>query len=193
MLLAYIFCDSQHLPLHCSSHLIEIQYMPHLQDMSDNSAVSFYKPDMRPVKDPGADDSPDKPRVCLFCNHEVPNLIDHLLACMWRIWPLQSHDALYFKHLKFMKPYIALNEASYKCPRCSLIVRGRGQLICHVAHACKLPYTLLYDHCIDIWDPETNRLWEPSGPSPFLRLPLGEWPCYTRYLEHGKPIHESYY
>ncbi|KOC18067.1 hypothetical protein AFLA70_30g004911 [Aspergillus flavus AF70] len=71
-----------------------------------------------------------------------------------------------------MKPYIALNEASYKCPRCSLIVRGRGQLICHVAHACHLPYTLLYDHCIDIWDPETNRLWEPSGPFPFLRLPL---------------------
>ncbi|KAE8342688.1 hypothetical protein BDV24DRAFT_41322 [Aspergillus arachidicola] len=172
LLLDYIFCDSWHISLHYSSHLIDIQQMLHLQDMSDNNAVSFYMPDMRPVKDPGADEDPGKPQFCPFCISEQDNLIDHLLDCMWRIWPSKFHDARIIKHLEIMKPYIALNKASYKCPRCPLIARGRGRLIYHVSHASHLPNLLLNDHGITIWGPETNRLWEPPGPFPFLLLIL---------------------
>ena len=161
--------------------------------MSDSSAVILYRPYSKAAKALYQLEPWRGRQLCPFRKLQHSDLIYDLLRRMWDIVPWEPHELRDIKDLGIMKPYIALNEASYKCSQCPLILRGRGRLICHVSHSEHMPKWIYDGNDLDSWDPESSRLWEPVGPFPFLLLPIGEWTLYTTYSDNIKWIHENYY
>jgi hypothetical protein len=120
-------------------------------------------------------------QTCPFCHNRYANkqgLRHHLLKYTgsWRVPADGVHDVLKIQGLSIMKAYFpGNNKASYQCPSCSKILRGRPKFIEHVF------YLQHYNRKSEkgdwdpkLFDPEPYKVWRPRGVFPFLRLPPGK-------------------
>ncbi|KAE8147619.1 hypothetical protein BDV25DRAFT_131914 [Aspergillus avenaceus] len=126
---------------------------------------------------------PWKAQVCPFCGIRYVNktgLRNHLLRYIgvYRIPADGTHDVLKIeKFLNMDSDSLDIGNTPYKCPSCSEIIMHQRRFIDHVYYRQHYSDSekqgSLATRRRSRYDPEPHRMWQPTGPFPFLRLPPG--------------------